>query len=294
MQSVFAPHSPFAAKLLELGWVLFAGGAAIFVLVVALVVVAIRRRPPWLADDRAILVGGIAFPVVVLTALLIYALAVAASRDRGSASLRVEVTGHQWWWRVRYLDANGRLDFETANEIRLPVGVRADIVLVSADVLHSFWVPGLGGKLDLVPGRVHRTTVVADREGVLRGQCAEFCGVAHAQMALHVVAQAPQAFEAWRDGQRAPAAGSDPLFTAHCAVCHTVRGTQARGALGPDLTHVASRGHLGAGVLQTGTSTLAAWIASNQHIKPGNLMPAFAHLPPAELSQLAAYLATLR
>ena len=294
MQSVFDAHSHDATRLLELTWVLVAGAAVIFVVVMWLVGVAMRRRPAWLAADRAIVVGGIVVPVIVLTLLLVYALRVAASRAAADGTLRIEVAGHQWWWKVRYLDSEGRVDFETANEIRLPVGVRADVQLVSADVLHSFWVPSLDGKLDLVPGRVNRTTLAADREGVYRGQCAEYCGTAHAQMSLVVVAQAADAFEQWRSVQRSPAARADPQFTMHCAVCHTVRGTEARGTLGPDLTHVASRMFIGANVLPNDRANLARWIASSQHVKPGNLMPGFAHLPPSELAQLADYVAALR
>ena len=294
LQSVFAAHSSEAQALLTLTWVLFIGAAIIFVVVAALVYIAIRRRPAWLGSERAIVAGGIVFPVVVLTLLLVYALKLVAAPRDTAPGLRVEVTGYQWWWRVRYLTADGALDFETANEIRLPVGKRAEVLLAAHDVIHSFWVPSLNSKLDMIPGRVNRTTLSADTEGVYRGQCAEFCGGPHALMSLHVVAVAPDAFEQWRAVQRQPATTSEPAFAAHCAVCHTVRGTDARGRLGPDLTHVAGRVALGAGVLRNDAATLAAWISASQHWKPGNLMPSFGHLAPAELERISGYVGTLR
>jgi cytochrome c oxidase subunit 2 len=293
VQSVFAAHSSEAQSLLALTWVLFVGAAIVFVVVMALVYVAMRRRPAWLADERVIVVGGIVFPVIVLTVLLVYALKLVAAPRDTTPGLRIEVTGFQWWWRVRYLTADGALDFETANEIRLPVGQRAEVLLASHDVIHSFWVPSLNGKLDMIPGRVTRTTLSAGTEGVFRGQCAEYCGGPHALMALHVVALAPEAFEQWRALQRQPATASEPAFVQHCAVCHTVRGTDARGALGPDLTHVAGRVALGAGVLPNAASTLAEWIAESQRLKPGNLMPSFGHLERAELARIAGYVGSL-
>ena len=290
LQSAFHPQSPDAAAIAGLMWVLIAGAATVFVLVMVLTLLALRRRPAWLARHRVVVVGGIAFPAVVVCLLLVYSLRVAAALDHGPADLRVHVIGHQWWWEVRYLDADGRVDFETANELRLPVGRSVEIALTSDDVLHSFWVPSLAGKLDLVPGRTNRMFLRADRAGVFRGQCAEYCGGPHAQMALYVVAAPEDAFERWRAGQRTPAAAGDEVFLARCAACHTVRGTPAHGTLGPDLTHVGSRLSLGAGILPNDPATLARWIGSNQHIKPGNLMPAYAELGTETVLALAVYL----
>ena len=209
-------------------------------------------------------------------------------------ALRIEVTGEQWWWRVRYLDAQGAPDFETANEIRIPAGRPVLLELKSADVIHSFWVPSLAGKLDMVPGRTNRLRLLASRPGEYRGQCAEYCGGPHAFMALFVVAEEAAQFERWAEGQRKPAAAANALFTAHCGSCHTVRGTQAAGALGPDLTHVGSRLSIGAGLLPNNAGALAGWIASSQHLKPGNLMPSFRHFSGEELRAMASYLQTLK
>lgn len=296
-QSVLDPQGPAAAAIAEIAWVVFAGGIAIFVLVMALTAWALAAPPPrraWLARRGAIIAGGIAFPVVVLAALLVYTFLFREAVHVAEGALRIEVVGHQWWWRVRYLDAAGRADFDTANEIRIPAGRPVELVLSSADVLHSFWVPNLAGKLDMVPGRVNRLRLQADRAGIYRGQCAEYCGGAHALMALHVVAEDPGAFDAWLSRQRQPAASAHALFMSRCASCHTVRGTDARGTLGPDLTHLGSRISLGAGILPNDRDTLARWIVSSQHIKPGNLMPATEGLAPGELRDLVGYLEGLK
>jgi cytochrome c oxidase subunit 2 len=290
MQSAFDPQSPAAAAIAELAWVMFAGAALVFVLVMALAAIAVFRRPTWLGRHSVVIAGGIAFPTGVVLALLLYSLRIAAAGQGEPSGLRIEVIGHQWWWQIRYLDARGSVDFETANEIRLPVGQPVQLEVASADVLHSFWVPNLAGKLDLVPGRVNRMRLSADRAGTFRGQCAEYCGGPHAQMALYVIAEADERFEQWRARQREPAPTENETFQSQCAVCHTVRGTDARGTRGPDLTHVGSRASLGAGILPNDAGTFARWIASSQHIKPGNLMPSFTSLDETELERLAAYL----
>lgn len=299
-QSALAPAGPEAAAIAEITGVLVVAGAGIFVVVLVLAALALVARPAWLAGGRTVVVGGIVFPVVVLSALLAYALGKPARLSAAApADLVVEVIGHQWWWRVHYLDAAGEIDFATANEIRVPVGAVVELRLASADVLHSFWVPALAGKLDLIPGKDNRLRLLADRAGVFRGQCAEYCGGPHAQMALYVVAEEPAAFDAWRAAQRRPqppanefAAGRD-VFLSYCYACHTVRGTEADGEIGPDLTHFASRLALGAGILPNDTANVAGWIGSNQHLKPGNLMPEFRALAPRELDALVAYLGSL-
>ena len=297
MQSVLDPHGPAAAAIAQTAWVLIIGATAIFLMVMALVAWALiapveRRR--WLAGERFVVALGVVFPVVVLTALLAYSFLARDAVAMGAGALRVEVVGHQWWWRVRYLDTSGRAEFETANEIRIPAGRPVELVLSSADVLHSFWVPSLAGKLDMVPGRVNRLHLQADRPGVYRGQCAEFCGVAHAWMALHIVAEDPGRFDEWRARQREPAAATNALFLARCGACHAVRGTGARGDLGPDLTHIGTRVSIGAGTLPNDAEAMARWIASSQHVKPGNLMPSTDGLAPEELRELVAYMASLR
>ena len=297
LQSALAPHGPEAGAIANLTGVLVAGALAVLVLVMVLAVLALRAPRPWLARTSAIVAGGIALPGVVLFALLVHA-SVVVPRSNPGAAVRVEVVGHQWWWEVAYLDASGKRDFVTANEIRIPAGQPVELRLATADVLHSFWVPSLAGKLDLVPGRANVLTIAAEAPGLYRGQCAEYCGGPHALMGLHVVAEPPARFEAWREAQRAPArTGSSrgrDLFDSLCAGCHTVRGTSAAGQLGPDLTHVASRVALAAGALPNDAASRSRWIASSQHVKPGNLMPEYPQLPPGELAALGDYLASLR
>jgi cytochrome c oxidase subunit 2 len=266
------------------------------------------RRPDPLALDRdrqrrmAIVVGGSVAATVVIISLftlssywVTHSLA-AASRD----ALHIDVRGYQWWWKITYLDADRPLI--TANEIHVPVGRAVRIHLSAEDVIHSFWVPSLTGKQDLIPGRDNNISFVAVRPGVYRGQCAEFCGLQHARMAMLVIAQSPQDYEAWRQSQIAVASipantdeqtGQKVFLSKPCAACHTVRGTAAAGVLGPDLTHVASRQTIAAGVLETTRGSLAAWIADPQTIKPGNNMPMIS-LSPDELIALSAYMASLK
>jgi cytochrome c oxidase subunit 2 len=297
MQSLLNPHGPAAAEIATLAWLLFVGGGAILALVVVLGLQAVFAPRPWLAKRWFVVAGGVVFPVTVLCALLVYTVRPMRAMDYADArppALEIEVTAHQWWWRVRYLDRQGQLDFETANEIRMPAGVPVQIRLRSADVIHSFWVPNLAGKVDMVPGRTNRIRLEAANPGTFRGQCAEYCGGPHARMALYVIAEESARFEAWRLAQRGLAASTNEVFATRCAACHAIRGTSAAGQLGPDLTHVASRLSLGAGTLPNDAATLSGWIASGQHVKPGNLMPSFEHLPARELQSVAAYLSGLR
>jgi cytochrome c oxidase subunit 2 len=301
-QSALDPHGPQAAAAAEIAWVLFTAGAIIFVAVMALALYAAfarRDRARRLSSRWLMVGGGGVFPVVVLSALLVYTLVRGAMPEAdGEISLRIEVTGEQWWWRVHYLDADGALDFATANEIRIPVVRPVALDLKSADVIHSFWVPALAGKLDMIPGKTNRLRILAQRAGEFRGQCAEYCGGPHAFMAFHVVAEDPQRFAAWAARQREPAqplggalaARGAELFAASCAACHTVRGAAAAGTRGPDLTHVGSRRTIAAGALPNNAGTLAAWIAASQKIKPGNLMPSFREFRGEELRALASYL----
>jgi cytochrome c oxidase subunit 2 len=260
-----------------------------------------RRR---FGSNGFIIGGGIVFPMVTLTVLLAYGLSVSARDDErpGTAPLRIDVIAQQWWWRVRYLDDAGELAFVTANEIRIPVGRPIELTLTSGDVIHSFWAPNLAGKLDAIPGIVNRLRLQADAAGVFRGQCAEFCGPAHALHAFYVVAQTPEEFAAWFERQRQPARPPDTavlrrgreLFLANgCGGCHTVRGTPAGGTIGPDLTHVGGRRSLAGGILPNNAGTMAGWIADSQTLKPGNHMPSFKTLDGESLRALAAYLESL-
>lgn len=213
-------------------------------------------------------------------------------------ALTVNVRAAQWWWEFAYPSRRGgEPPVVTANELHIPVGVPVRLRIASSDVIHSFWIPALGGKTDAVPGQVNETWLEADKPGVYRGQCAEFCGQQHTQMALFVVAEPQASYEAWREHQRSPApVGPAPegeaLFMASCGSCHTVRGTTAKGDRGPDLTHLMSRNTLAAGVLPNTRGNLAGWIADPQGIKPGAKMPVVALSGP-QLQSILDYLDTL-
>ena len=298
LQSALVPHGPEAAAIASLTWVLVIGACAILALVTVLTVLAIRSRRPWLGRPAAIVAGGIAFPAVVLFSLLAYASVAVPRHGAGKPVVRIDVVGRQWWWEVAYLDASGARDFVTANEIRIPAGQPVELRLTTGDVIHSLWVPSLAGKLDLIPGRTNILRISADTPGLYRGQCAEYCGGPHALMGLHVVAESAERFEAWREAQRAPAAASPArgraVFESLCSGCHAVRGTAASGTLGPDLTHVASRVALAAGALPNDAASRARWIASGQHVKPGNLMPQYPELSREDAAAIGEFLGALR
>ncbi|HYD71571.1 MAG TPA: cytochrome c oxidase subunit II, partial [Candidatus Binatia bacterium] len=274
------PAGPFAEPLAEITWVMLGVGLAVLVIVLVVLWIALgdsklRRE---IAKPRTILIGGFLFPVVVLSASLVYGLwttaRVAEPPRRGE--MRIRVVGEMWWWRVTYFDGDRPL-FETANEIRIPVGAPVTFELESADVIHSFWVPEIAPKLDMIPGRRNIVRGQANRAGIYRGMCTEYCGAAHALMAFEVVALEQGAFEAWRDAQAAPASGFEGegarLFDrVGCAACHAVRG-EANGRVGPDLTHVASRRTLAAGVLPNDAPTMRRWIEHADELKPGVRMP---------------------
>ena len=300
------PAGPFAGPLTTLAWVLFAMAGAVLLIVLVVLVVALfgpRRWRQRLGGERLIWIGGLAFPVVVLSALLVYGLGLTSrlTQEPGPGEMRVRVTGEMWWWRVTYLDANGREVVQDANEVHIPVGRPVVFELDSADVIHSVWVPRLGGKVDMIPGRRNLMRLQADAPGVYGGQCAEYCGGPHALMGLVVVAHEPAAFEAWRARRSAPApAASAPhpgaavFDRAGCGACHTVAGTAFNGLAGPDLSHVGSRRTLGAGILPNNQGTLAGWISDSQAIKPGNRMPAYPVLTGQELRDVSAWLESLK
>ena len=213
--------------------------------------------------------------------------------------MRVRVTGEMWWWRVAYLDEAGRVTMHDANEVHIPAGRPVVLELESADVIHSFWVPRLSGKLDMIPGRRNLLRIQADAPGAYGGQCAEYCGGPHALMGFVVVAHSPEGWARWLASRRSPPAaashpGAELFASAGCAACHRVRGTAANGLAGPDLSHIASRRTLGAGILPNNRGTLIGWIANSQSIKPGNRMPDYDMLTAEELNALAAWLETLK
>ena len=305
-QSALSRQGDHAARIAEMSWVLFIGGGIIFILVMLLLAAALFGPPAVrtaLSRHSLIIGGGVVFPVVTLTALLVYTLwgASALARSGDAPAVRVDVIGEMWWWRVRYLDQDGHPLMETANEIRIPVGRPIEFRLTSPNVIHSFWVPNLAGKIDMIPGHVNTLRIRADVPGVYRGQCAEYCGAQHANMAFFVVVQAPEEYDAWLAGQRQPAAeprdatpvAGKQLFMKLCAQCHAVRGTPAIGTHGPDLTHVGGRLSLAAGMLPNNAGALGGWIAGSQHIKPDNRMPSFNTLSGEELRAMVAFMESL-
>ena len=303
IQSALAPRGPAARAVNEAGWAMYIGAALILALVMALALYAVFRTGPrrrTMSETAFIVGGGLAFPVVTLSLLLFYGVHQAGvlRAAPADAPVRIEVIGRRWWWEVHYLDAAGTRTASTANEIRIPAGVPVALSVRTDDVIHSFWVPNLAGKIDMIPGHVNRLRLQADRPGVYRGQCAEYCGAMHALMAFHVVAEAPPRFDAWVARQRQPAAPpATPLaargrevFVQRCAACHAVRGHGAAGVLGPDLTHLAGRAWIAAGTLENTSANLRRWVAHAQRVKPGNAMPDFADLERHELDALTAYL----
>jgi cytochrome c oxidase subunit 2 len=262
------------------------------------------RVRAWLAREQLVIALGLILPVVVLSGLLTYALLVlqaGAARNASATDSSVTIVGKRWWWEVVYRDADGR-SVVSANELRLPLGRPVSLRLVSDDVIHSFWAPNIAGKLDMIPGRVNRLTIQSDKLGVSRGQCAEYCGGPHALMAFHVVTLPDAEYQAWLAREASTARvpttaaqrrGAALFIESGCGACHSIRGTEARGTIGPDLTHVGSRVSIGAATLPADAASFARWITDNQHIKPENLMPPFRHLAPEDLDALAAYLASL-
>jgi cytochrome c oxidase subunit II len=314
-QSALDPHGEQARGLEGLFWIFIWVTAAVWISVMIVLAAALSRKSARARDETRLLdangerrmrltVGA----AVTATVVIVLALTVASFvstrllSSEASRPLEIRVRGYQWWWEVTYLDAHADRVFTTANEIHIPVGRAVRLQLSAADVIHSFWAPNLAGKQDLIPGRENNLTFTAQQPGTYRGQCAEFCGVQHAHMALLVVAETAEAFEHWRQSQLSPAVspadpeqaeGREVFASRPCASCHTIQGTSAAASIGPDLTHVGSRRYIGAGLLQNTRGSLAAWIADPQTIKPGNNMPNVP-LTADELRAVSAYLAALK
>jgi cytochrome c oxidase subunit II len=303
-QSVLDPAGPSARSIHQLGLGMYLVAALVTLLVTGLMLVPFLRRRERRVNRKLFLWGGgVALPLLTLTALVPFVMLV-GNEGRAPATgerLVVEVTGHQFWWEMSYTRAGGVRGAVSANELRLPVGEPVEVHLRSADVIHSLWVPNLAGKTDLIPGTVNRMVLQADRPGIFRGQCAEYCGKQHALMALDVIALPRAEFDAWLARLARPAREPPPgeprtgqaLFVSlGCGACHTVRGLTT-GRLGPDLTQVGARRTIGAGTLPGGVGSITAWIAGAQQLKPGIAMPSFGHLEAAQLRALAAYLGSL-
>jgi cytochrome c oxidase subunit 2 len=305
-QSALDPAGRAAEQIARLFWKMAAGAVLVWLAMAGLTIYAMRGAKSAKEGRLAkllIIGGGALVPTVLLTALLVYGLAMMPNllARAPEGSLEIDVTGEQWWWRVRYRPPNGP-EVLSANEIRLPLGEIVEFQLESSDVIHSFWIPALGGKMDMIPGRTTRLALEATRAGVFRGVCAEYCGAAHALMAFSVVVMPKEEFERWLDAQRLAAPepseamavqGRDALFRYGCSACHAIRGTSADGVIGPDLTHVGSRLSIGAGILTNEPEALRRWIAATDKLKPGVQMPHFGMLPPEELRAIAAYLKSL-
>lgn len=306
IQSALDPAGEEASRIATLFWVMTIGGLVIWAGVVLLSLFASRWKRgaiPEAVAGKLIFWGGVAFPVVVLTALLGYALWLMPSlrpfAPTERAGLRIEVVASQFWWRITYHRADGRA-VVSANEVRLPVGERVEFEITSADMIHSFWIPALGGKMDAIPGRTNRLSLLATRPGTYRGQCAEFCGTSHAYMAFPALAMEPAALEAWLDERSRPSPGLDTggegraLFEREgCGACHRADAAAVH-AKGPDLSHVGSRLTIGAGLLDNDVETLSRFIRHARSVKPLAQMPSYPNLSEAEALSIATWLKGLQ
>ena len=299
-QSMLHPAGEDAVAVANLFWVMAAGTVVIWLIVMGITVYAVlgKKRPKTEQfADRFILIGGVAFPAITLAALLIFGLALLPDWVRADpAYLRVHVTAEQYWWRVAYERPDGSL-VQSANELHLPAGQTTEFVLRSTDVIHAFWIPNLGGKIDVIPGRTNLWRLKPNEPGVFRGVCAEFCGPSHALMAFAVVVHEPAEFDAWLAEESQPVEAPDghKLFiSAGCGACHAVRGTSAGGAVGPDLTHFASRRSMAAGTMLISPENLRTWLLDPEHHKPDVRMPGYDSLAQSERDALVSYLLDLK
>lgn len=300
--------APIGGRLANLGWGLLAISVVVVVIITILVLAAsLRRTRATNVDELAVrrdgggmnwIYVGVSISTVALIASAIWTLLTlrAVAEPSQAAPMTIEVHAHQWWWGAVYRASRPDLEFTTANELHIPVDVPVRVALRSDDVIHSFWVPKLAGKTDVIPGQDNSTWIEATRPGVYRGQCAEYCGVEHALMSFRVVAEPLEKFNAWRQRQlagmqvRSPlATKGEQLFAAHCSACHAIHGTEAGGTYGPDLTNLGERSTLAAGVLTNTPENLAYWIGHAQEVKPGTRMPEVP-LPHSEVREIVAYL----
>ena len=314
-QDTLNPHSHAATDIANLFWVMMAVAFGGLALVTGLLVLAwVRRGRRGFATDpddphpgeRAgwwmVLGMGVVFPIAVVVALFIVSdgliVHVTEAPAVSQTDMTIQAIGHQWYWEFRYPGTKT----VTADEMHIPVGTRINLVATTADVIHSFWVPELNRKVDTIPGQRNRILLYANKPGVYRGQCAEYCGLQHAHMAMLVFAQPKAQFQAWLRRQAAPAAapktplarrGEDVFVNGPCSSCHTIRGTSAHGTIGPDLTHLASRHTLAALTIPNRKGYLGGWILDPQHIKPGNKMPGL-NLSGPRFQALLTYLESLK
>lgn len=306
-QSALQPSGESARALASFWWFLFWALSAAFVLVVAALTYALYRTPrpdnP-IRGEHLIIAGGVIFPAVAIVVFFLASLQLPwLTAPRNPEQPALTIIGHQFWWEIHYPAAEaGAPPIVSANEVRVPVGERVYIDVATSDVIHSFWIPRLGGKIDMIPGQINRISLKAEEAGVFRGQCYEFCGAQHANMAFSVVAMPPEEFADWLANEARPAEvpvdpvlqqGQRAFVEAGCGSCHRIRGTQSEGDTAPDLTHIAGRLTLAAGMFDNTPGNMAGWIVAAQQMKPGNRMPSFNGLDGPSLRALTAYLASL-
>lgn len=324
-QSIWNAHGPAASSIGTLSWamtILF----LLFTLIMGILLgIAFYRRRGSLAEHEPIdagggqmwiAIGGIAIPLVVLTALFVAGLSLmsdfpihgmpgmpTSAQMVGSMKPEILIIGHQWWWEIHYLNDDPSKSFITANELHLPVGRSVNVEVKTADVMHSFWIPALNGKVDMIPGQPNFVRLFASQPGEYKGQCTEFCGDEHSRMRLLAIAQEPGAYDSWLADQLKPGAqpetpeaedGEKVFVLGPCAMCHTVRGTTAHGSTAPDLTHIGSRRMLASDIYPNNDAYLEAWITHAQSLKPDALMPDLPEFTGKQLTDLDAYLRQLK
>ncbi len=303
--STLSPVGPKSDFTTWAWWGLFAVAAFVCCIIIGLTVLAgvVRRRSTKVKTGEGrtfVMVCGVILPGIVFAGVFALSVGglVATSEPSHKPAMTVDVVGHQWWWEFHYQGTSA----VTANELHVPVGTSVELRLRTHDVIHSFWIPQVMPKMDLLPRRINKTWLSVDHPGTYRGECAEYCGVQHAHMDFALVAQSQSDFRSWLQRQEQDAAtptttseqqGMQFFTSASCSTCHTIRGTSAHGQLGPDLTHVGSRPSLAAGLIPNDVGHMSGWIANSQAVKPGNLMPP-QHLSPSDLHDVVAYLQSLK
>jgi cytochrome c oxidase subunit II len=322
-QSTLDGHGPAASRIASLSWWMTIVFLVVTVLMWLLIAWGFLKRrgkleehAPISADGGQIwiAIGGLVVPFVVLTVFFVFGLSLLAKFpihgmpvNSGVAMQdmrpEIRITGHQWWWQIDYLNSEPALEFTTANELHLPLGRSVNIEVITADVMHSLWIPQLHGKVDLIPGVPNYIHIDASKAGTYQGQCAEFCGGPHAQMRILAVVQPPDEYRAWLLAQRSPAsepkmademAGEQVFMSGPCALCHQIRGTLAGGRVAPDLTHIGSRLYIAANSFPNNNAYLEAWVTHAQSLKPEAQMPDLAQFTGTQLQDLIAYLRQLQ
>ncbi|RCW81601.1 cytochrome c oxidase subunit II [Phyllobacterium bourgognense] len=304
-RSALDPAGKEAEELAKLFWIMLSGAGIVWLFVLLATFAAVRFPSSTFAGIRPglfIFISGVIFPTICLGGLLVHSLRLLPGARDAKADMIVKVSGEQWWWRVSYMSPGGE-DVVSANEIRIPSDATVEFELTSPDIIHSFWIPVLGGKMDMIPGRTNHLRLHPEKAGVYRGVCAEYCGTSHALMGFPVVVQTQAEFDAWLKLEKSdavppgsPAAinGERLFMSTGCRACHTVRGTEARGQIGPDLTHFGGRKTVGAGILANTSANVEKWLRDTGKVKPAVRMPEFNMLHSGETRDLAAYLTGLK